>query len=41
MVTTTGHPYTVDEFLTLPDELADGCELIDARILRKPIPRIG
>lgn len=37
MVTTAEKLYTVDEFYALPEEMTDGCELIDGRLVKKHI----
>lgn len=37
MVTTAEKLYTLEEFWALPEEMTDGCELIDGRIVRKHI----
>lgn len=37
MVASTDQRYTVEEFWALPEEMTDGCELIDGRLLKKHV----
>ena len=37
MVATAERLYTVEEFWTLPEEMTDGCELIDGRLVKKHV----
>ena len=37
MVATAERRYTVEEFWTLPEEMTDGCELIDGRLVKKHV----
>lgn len=37
MVATPGKLYTIEEFMALPEDMTDGCELIDGRLVKKHI----